>query len=358
MNILQVCNHFHPCVGGVEKVVFDTSKLLALKGHKVKVICLNKCANNREKLPKTSIVEKISVERLEFLDLKYYKISPQIIKKIKEFDIIHIHGIGFFSDFLLATKFLHKKKIIISTHGGIFHTKNIGLAKWFYFNIIQRILLGFADKVIAVSKNDYEIFGKICKKITLIENGIVISKFKSGKKKPGTMLYLGRFSKNKRIELLINALANLKNENFKLTIAGTDSEGLFENYLKKAKELGIAEKIEFILNPGEKQVIELYSSSEFFISASEYEGFGISLVEAMASKCIPIVQNNSGFKSILSDFKNCLVDYSKPEEAAKAIKNMIKIGIEEKIKLQKDLKKKAENYSLEKNYEKIINAYQ
>jgi len=357
MNILQVCNHFYPCVGGVENVVLGISTLLASKGHKVKVVCLDKCANSQKKLPRTSTVEKIPIERLEFLDLKYYKIAPQIIKKIKEFDVIHIHGIGFFSDFLLATKFLHKKKIIISTHGGIFHTKNISIAKWFYFNIMERILLGLADQIIAVSKNDYEMFGKICKKITLIENGVDISKFKSGKKKPGTMLYLGRFSKNKRIELLINAIANLKNENFKLIIAGTDSEGLLENYLKKTKELGVAEKIEFILNPDEKKVIELYSKSEFFVSASEYEGFGISLVEAMASKCIPIVQNNSGFKSILLDFENCLADYSKAEEAAKRIKNMKKMAMEEKIKLQNDLKKKAESYSLEKNYEKIINTY-
>lgn len=343
MKILQVCNHFYPCTGGIERVVFDISRLLAENGHTVKVVCLDRCAGGKEKLPTAEKAGKVEVERIGFLDFKYYKIAPQILGKLRGVDVVHVHGIGFFSDFLLLTKPIHRKRVVVSTHGGVFHTKTMAFAKWVYFNLAQRLILGLADKVIAVSRNDYELFSGICTKTALIENGIDLSNFKPGKKKPGTLLYLGRFSKNKRVDLIIDAFAKLKGGKFKLTIAGTDGEGLLKKYREKAEALGLGKKLEFALNPSGQQATELYSQSEFFVSASEYEGFGIALIEAMASGCIPVVQTNPGFAAILGEKHGFLADY--PDSAAEKISKAYGESAANKDKLKRIFIAMARKYS-------------
>jgi glycosyltransferase involved in cell wall biosynthesis len=53
------------------------------------------------------------------------------------------------------------------------------------------------------------------------------------------------------------------------------------------------------------QVIEIMRSSEVFILASAYEGFCISLTEAMANGCTPVVSDiRSGNKQLVADREN------------------------------------------------------
>jgi len=356
MKITMVTNNLYPCIGGVERVIECIFKKLIERGHEVKVICLDTCANSKKKLKINEKLGKIKIERIPYFDFKYYKIALGALGKVREADIIHVHGIGFFSDFLIATKFIHKKPVVVSTHGGIFHTKKIALVKNFYFNIIQRFMLRFADSVIAVSKNDLELFNKISKKNILIENGVNVEAFSSGKKEKNTFLFLGRFSKNKRVELLFDSFALLKNKiNFTLFIAGTDWENLLDSYKRKCEALGIVKNVKFILNPNDEKTKELYAKSEYFVSASRYEGFGIALVEAMASGCIGIVQKNTGFANILgSKNKGYFVDFEKNEKAANDIKEIIST---EKKDVIKEARKKAGSFSWDSRIDKLEKIY-
>lgn len=360
MKVLHVCNHFSPCMGGVERIVSDIAELQSAKGHEVKVVCLNKCAYSHETLKEKEKFGKIRIERLPFLDLKYYKITFGVLGKVKGFDVVHVHGVGFFSDFLIATKFLHHVPVVVSTHGGIFHTHSIGLLKKIYFHIFQRALLNLADAVIAVSKNDLERFLRICSKTVLVENGVDVSKFSAGKKKPGSFLFVGRFSQNKRIDLLLKAFseARKRGQEFSLFIAGTDWEGLLGNYLKAAPKPGEAGKIKFILNPSKSELEALYRGCEFFVSASEYEGFGISLVEAMASGCIPIVQKNDGFSNIVDDGKNgFFADYSSSGKAAARIISALEMNSAGRKKIAASAAQKANDFSWDGKIEKLEHIY-
>ncbi|MCR4335274.1 MAG: glycosyltransferase family 4 protein [archaeon] len=325
MRITQVVNHYSPCIGGMERVVEDISNILTEHGHEVKVICLDKCANSKKKLFAKEKIGKIFVERIPFLDLKYYKIGFGVLGKIKDADIVHVHGIGFFSDFLLLTKWIHKKPVVVSTHGGIFHTPSLGLVKKIYFSFFEKIVLGLADKIIAVSKNDLELFLKISNNVILVENGVNLERFKSGKKKKNSFIFVGRFSSNKKIKLLFETFAEIKKskKDFSLIIAGTDWENLFLEFKEKVNLLSLEENISFILNPSQEEIAQLYTSSEFFVSASQYEGFGLTLVEAMASGCIPIVQRNNGFEKILKDKTDFFADFTDKKSSAKKIVNIM-----------------------------------
>jgi alpha-1,3-mannosyltransferase len=47
------------------------------------------------------------------------------LRHLRDADIVHVHAIDFFFDFLGWTKPLHGKKLVVSTHGGFFHTSFI-----------------------------------------------------------------------------------------------------------------------------------------------------------------------------------------------------------------------------------------
>ncbi|HZX20319.1 MAG TPA: glycosyltransferase family 4 protein [archaeon] len=356
MRIVQVVNHFSPCVGGMERVVYDIGVELAERGHNIKVVCLNRCANSNENLSEKEKVGKVFVERIPFLNLKYYKIAFGVFGKIKDTDVVHVHGIGFFSDFLIATKFLHKKKVVVSTHGGVFHTENIGFLKKIYFNFLQRLLLRFADKMIAVSKNDFELFKKITNNVVLVENGINVSDFTPGKKQKNSFLFVGRFSKNKRVELLLDAFSKVEAE-FSLIIAGVDWENLLKKYREKVSELGLEKKVSFAINPSAEELRALYASSEFFVSASQYEGFGLALAEAMASGCIPIVQENEGFSQILSGKQGFLADFEDAKKTAAEIEKAMKLSAKEKNELGKSFVLRAKDFSWETRIKELERIY-
>ncbi len=358
MKIAIVGNHFTPCIGGVEKVMEDTAGELARRGHEVKVVCLDTCAKSERKLPEKEKISGIEVERIGCLDLRYYKIAPAVLGKIRGCDIVHVHGIGFFSDFLIATKSLHRKPVVVSTHGGIFHTHDIWILKAMYFSIAQRLLLPLADRVVAVSRNDKEEFGMVCGNVALVENGIRPEDFSPGKKKPNTFLFVGRFSRNKRVERLLEAFSLLMDMDLTLTIAGTDWEGLLQGYLRKNALLSADNRVRYVADPSRERLRELYAEAEFFVSASSHEGFGIALVEAMASGCIPIVQDNEGFSSILGDSgAGVLLDFSDARQAARAIRSLMDWGTMRKRHLQRLAVRRAKSFSWEGRVDEIERIY-
>src|SRR3989338_10085444 len=98
MKILHVCNHFYPNVGGIETYVKELSKNLIKLGHTSDVLCLD-TKYKGETLPREEMVEGIKVFRTGCLDVKFYKLAPHILKYVKDYDIIHVHAVSFFTDF-------------------------------------------------------------------------------------------------------------------------------------------------------------------------------------------------------------------------------------------------------------------
>ncbi len=366
MKILQVTNHFYPCIGGVESVILNLSKGLAAKGHSVDVVCLNKCAYSKEELPKKAKLERINIFRIPSFDLIYYKIAQSVFGFIKDYDLIHVHGIGFFSDFLILTKIIHKKPVIISTHGGIFHTEKISLLKKFYFYVIQKALLRFADSVVAVSKSDRQLFSKICKKVLLIENGIELKKFSvlGKKKEKNTFLFVGRISKNKRIDLLISIFADVikKMPSARLYVVGEDWEGMMPKLKELSNNLGLKKNVFFKGKASDKELLKYYDRCQFFVSASQYEGFGISAIEAMAAGCIPILNRIKAFENMVKNGQNgFLTDFTNRAESSKKILDLMNLNELEKNKIILNTKNSSKRFSWSKKvaeysaeFEKIV----
>ncbi|MBI4043476.1 MAG: glycosyltransferase family 4 protein [Candidatus Diapherotrites archaeon] len=320
--IVHVLHHFEPCKGGIESVTLNLCRQLKKKGHSVEVVCLNKCPHGTSSLPPEETIEGIVVHRVPFLDLKWYKCPFHVMEKIpRDADIVHVHGLGFFSDLLAWNRKRFSGKLVLSTHGGIFHS-NSSVFKQMYFNFIARRTLRAFDKVIAVSEHDGTLFKRIIpvEKMIVIENGVDVAQFNPNHERDeDAFLFVGRFSENKRVELLVETLLEAlpQEPKIKLWLAGIDWNEALKHLRERVRALGIQRSVEFFEKPSNEKLKTLYERAGHFVSASAYEGFGLSLVEGMGAGCIAIVQGIESFERILDHEKNgFLVDYSNPEQVA------------------------------------------
>lgn len=353
MKVLHVSHHFSPCIGGTEKYIMDLCLASKKNGIQTEVVCLDKCSGSKKKLKKTEIIQGIKVTRIPFINLKLYKIATKISEHLKDFDLIHVHGIGFFSDYIIAKKQEHKKPVIISTHGGIFHTNKKNLIKKFYHNYWLNYHLKKADKIIADSENDFEQYKKISDKVILVQNAVDTKKFEfKGKKNFNKCVFVGRLSKNKRIDLLIDRFSETQGKT--LEIIGEDFDKLKKELEKKIKENKMEKRIFFRGKISEKELIKKVKQAGFHLSASEYEGFGMTVIESMASGTISVLNDIKAFRELVKDKENgYLIDYTK--------KGLLKKTLEKKEaelnKVSKQCIKKAKNYSWKKKVKEIEKIY-
>ena len=98
--------------------------------------------------------------------------------------------------------------------------------------------------------------------------------------------------------------------------------------------------------------------ANIWLSASEYEGFGIALLEAIAAGCFPIVQPINSFREILGEItEDFYADYNEPEHAAEKILEAQRKPQNKRDKIISQLKEKASAYSWENIGSRIVNIY-
>ncbi len=103
--------------------------------------------------------------------------------------------------------------------------------------------------------------------------------------------------------MLIDIAVQLKQMNYdiNLTIVGPDWKNLIPALKEKAKSGGISGQVNFTGLVSEERIREILSTTDIFVSASEYEGFGISAVEAMASGTLCVLNDIPSFHKFLKD---------------------------------------------------------
>jgi glycosyltransferase involved in cell wall biosynthesis len=105
------------------------------------------------------------------------------------------------------------------------------------------------------------------------------------------ILMASRFSKEKNIDLAIDAMAEIIKQNSKagLIIAGAGPEE--KNLRLKIKNLKLRDSV--ILEPWNHDLASYYKSADLFLLTSNYEGWGLTVAEAMAAGC-PVVMTDVG----------------------------------------------------------------
>jgi alpha-1,3-mannosyltransferase len=294
MRILQLTRQFLPAQGGIESVVEGLSGALQCNGHTVEVATLRLLFSTGKLAPAESVEAGLNVRRMRHWGPRRYPVAVSALRAIRGFDLVHIHAIDFFVDYLSLLRALHRIPLVVSTHGGYFHTPRGRAFKEFYFKAVTRRTLGGVGAVVCVSQHDHERFARIvpANRIRVIENGANLDGFSSLIKnvEAGLVLGIARLAENKRIAKVLEAMALLKDRypHLRLEWVGADFAGLRRRLERRVSELGLGGRVRFHGAAAREQLYSLLERAHLFVSASDYEGFGLSTIEAMSAST-PVV---------------------------------------------------------------------
>lgn len=329
MKVLHLCPSFWPNVGGVETFIHDLAKQSRRNGVDAQVLTFATRDRQGNQHLRNEDVDGIPVRRIPFVNSKYYKPSWPPLSELRDADVLHVHNVGALLDFAVATRGFHRTPIVVSTHGGIFHTADLSRLKHWYFYGLQRHAFKHVAGVIADSKNDLELFSGISDRTTLIEIGVDVDRFGACGmecRADNVMLFVGRIARNKRIDNLVRACGNLRERGAEpcLRIVGPDWEGLQASLQQLAAKLGIADRVTFVGEVSDAELLSELCRARFFVSASEYEGFGISVIEAMAAGCVPVVNRIESFRNFVEDGVNgFLADFRNSSEVGTLLDRLL-----------------------------------
>jgi alpha-1,3-mannosyltransferase len=322
--IVHVTRQFHPSIGGIESVVGELASAQVSAGHRVRILTLNRVFKARRGfvLPAREVINGAEIIRVPFIGSTRYPLAPSAIKYIRDADIVHVHAIDFFFDYLAWTKPVHRRKLVVSTHGGFFHTRYAAAFKWLYFATVTRLSLTWYDGVAAVSASDYELFCRLRRRgIVCIENGADIGKYANAaaRKPTKTIAWIGRFATHKRLDLLISFFAALRrcDSEWRLKIAGSPWDFDVSHVTALAQEAGVSAAVEILTSAPADAIYRLLGDCSVLVSPSDFEGFGIVAVEGLSSGLFPVLSNIPAFRRLIEQTGiGMLLDFSRPEAAA------------------------------------------
>jgi glycosyltransferase involved in cell wall biosynthesis len=159
-------------------------------------------------------------------------------------------------------------------------------------------------------------------KITVIHNAVDTNKFYSLKKQktPHSALYIGRLDKRKGIEFLIRSMAIVKQEvpDAALLVGGTGRDLVRMKSL--VGRLNLERNVTFLGFVPDDQLNSFYNQVQCVVVPSIFEGFGLTVIEALAAGTRVVGTEVDGIREILKNEGNgVLVKYGDTSALADAI---------------------------------------
>ncbi|MFP4050264.1 MAG: glycosyltransferase [Thermoplasmata archaeon] len=292
-----------------------------------------------------------------------------------DIDIIHNHGVAFMGiKAMIAAKFFDLPCVFN------FHTKVTEAVHYYPVNLSEallkrltwiylRYLLRRSNAVIAPSEQALKELEEKCPNMRysdVVAPGIDKDRYhkdvdgslireKMDLDGSDVLLHVGRISKEKNLDLILDSLPILKkkNGNAKFLIVGDGPAK--EYYEKHVKDKGLEDVVTFTGFVPEKQLPKYYAASDAFVISSRFETLGIVLIEALATGTVVAGIDHGVIPDIIDHRKNGFLFGDSREDCAEKIamalknRNMVKengngINFDNKIACKK----------LEKVYQEAI----
>ncbi len=199
---------------------------------------------------------------------------------------------------LVAT--LRRKRLVVTWHevwGPEYWRRYLGrrgrIAWW-----IERCAMRLPDEIIAVSeetKRRLHVHIGDSVPLTVAPNGIDLELVRGAPvaDDPATLVVVGRLLENKRVDLLLDAVALLRSHGVMVTCRVIGDGPERESLQAHATTLGIADVVDFRADVSDQSsLFSLSKASHVFVFPSEREGFGIAVLEALACG-LPVVTTSS-----------------------------------------------------------------
>jgi len=370
MRVLQVVRQFYPCVGGMEEFVMHLSAHLLRLGHHVEVLTLDHSLSTSDLFSPVEEIEtrwgKCVVRRVGARHLGPWFIPELQVSLIENYDLIHIHGTDGFLEEIVS---LREKKypatgscpLVLSTHGGFFHSKNWNWVKNLWFRTRTRAFLRKVDLVMACSHEDARIFETVCERLVVLENGAHLEDLRILEPKcpdPDRLLFVGGLYSHKRIEILLKLIQALRVENPGIHLEIVGDGPMKEGLLKQVSARKLEKSVSFLGQISREDLVSAYQRAGIFVSASQFEGFGISVVEAMSAGCLLLLNQIPSFQSFVTQHTTGLeVPFDDMSRVLEGYRALAGLSETQRSTMSQECRSRSERYSWDKVSEEFERQY-
>lgn len=335
------------CPGAKDKEILEGVKVIRYHYfpiHKFETLCYPGAIVPRIKEKKSRII------LVPFLFLGLW---INLLWRVKKYDYIHAHWLipqGIIQSFF-------RKKYIVTGHGAdvvslnkglILRLKRNTLKKASVVTVVSKHLENIVKEIYPQSKTEILPMGCWTKNFSQDEK--VENYFNQGNKK--VLLFVGRLAEKKGVKYLIEAMRYV---DAKLVIVG---QGPLENELKE-QALMYGDKVCFMGARTHEQLKTIYASADIFIAPSvtakdgDQEGFGLVILEAMASGLPVVASNSGGIPDIIKDGVN---GFLSEERNSKSIAEKVNMILDDN-ELYKKIQKQSLNTVKQYDYDVIGRRY-
>lgn len=336
LNVVHVIRQYYPSVGGMEDVVRNIAASQQATGQQsASVVTLNRLFRNSDQVLDTEDeVDGVPVTRLPYRGSSRYPLCPSVLRRIDQADVVHVHGVDFFFDYLAATRPMHRRPLLLSTHGGFFHTEFASQLKKIWFNTITRAASSAYDRIVATSENDGRRFRDIVpeSRLEVIENGVNTDKYagRGCRDINHTLIYFGRWSANKGLPEALDLLRALRAQDARwhLIIAGREYDFSLETLDREVVGRGLTQSaVTLEASPSDERLAELMGQAAWFVCLSRHEGFGLAAIEAMSAGLTPVLSDIPPFRKLVdASGIGITADARMPEQLARGLHRLHEQG--------------------------------
>ncbi len=314
--ISVVCLRYHPATGGVETTVLETTTRLA-KSFELRVVTSDlkverpfQRLSEDEQLDQYQGVPIAHLPSKKFLPVEGYGVIMKGLNEALEgSDMLHLHAYGsHHAD--KAVKYAARQGIpsILTAYLHPATHSHHKILRTLYDSTIGKRTLKRCTGIITLTsmEKDYiaRRFGVPKERITVIPSGTDIDKFRDFgyEREENSLLFVGRLSPVKRLDMLFRALVRVKKRvpKVKLRIIGRDW-GVEAQLLELAEQLKIGDNLEFLGEVTFDELVERYNRAKAFVLTSRFETFGVTIMEAIACGAPVVVTGVGGIPEVVGN---------------------------------------------------------
>ena len=346
--------------GGIGNIAFNAIKEINKQHYLKKLICTS---YDKKILNMNNVATVPLIQKIPFYYIKDNIFDLMASRKIEEADIFH--GWSNYSLFSMRKAKKYNSKTIIERHSAfpLIQKKLIDREYMKYgFNkktnrLIKKEIREFeeADRVLISSKfilDTFEAKGFNTEKIDVIPLGVDTKRFRPSneKKEKFRILFVGQISIRKGIPYLLEAFDSLP-QDCELILMGhliRDMKDILKKYKKEQIKI-----INYTPNPS-----EFYKKASVCVLPSIEDGFGLVVLEAMASGIPVIVSEHTGAKDAVINGKNGFIVATKNAKNLNVKLSYLYNNQNEIKRMGKNARKTAEKYTWENYNKKLIKMYE
>ncbi len=339
MRLLHVVPTYLPATryGGPVYSVHGLCRSLAGRGHQVDVVTTNADGSGE-----SDVLLGVPVD-LDGVNVRYFATAPVPLARrlylspsmrrwlqrhVQDYDLVHLHSV-FLRPTWAAARAAHRMRVpfVVSPRGMLVPElieRKSSFVKRLWIAAVEKQTFAEAAAVHFTAQQEWD--DAIRTGIPLpapfvLPNGTELPVLEKESRRNHTILFLGRISWKKGLDLLIDAMALVPEA--RLIVAGNDEERLLPGLLAQARRNGTIERIEFSgpVSGAVKQT--LLATISALVLPSHSENFANVVLEAMAAATPVIVSPEVGLASAVTEAGAGLVVDRSPAAIATAIRQLL-----------------------------------